>query len=365
MKFNVNRESLVKALQKVGNAIGNRSTLPVLGNVLLEADANVLKLTTTDLDIRISTTVEAEIEVAGKTTVPVKKFAGLVNKFTDDVLYFDCNDRHHSELVCGNSKFKLLGLAPDDFPGMVEFTPVRRLTYKESDMRRICSQLSYAVSLDDSRKVLHGILCSSAEGQVAFVATDGKRLALVEKMPESFEGTEGESIIPLRAANEIKRLVDGDQIITIEIGDKQAAFITESLVLTTKLIEGIYPNYRQVIPKEFNCQVNVPTATFLSKIELVAQVLADSNGFIKVTFADNQLKLQAASAEIGEGVAIVDIEYTNEPVEVSFNPSFLIEPLRTSATDMVVINLNDAFSPVEMDSSNGFLYIIMPMRNNR
>ncbi len=363
MKFKVSREKLLKALQKVSNAIGNRSTMPVLGNVLLEGEGNVLKLTTTDLDIRISTQIEAEIDIAGCTTVPVKKFYALVNKFTDEDLFFDCNERHHAELVCGNSKFKLLGLPTDGFPELPEFTPVRRLTYKENDLRRIFSQISYAVSLDDSRKVLHGVLCSCKDNQVAFVATDGKRLAIVEKLPESFEGTEGEVIVPLRAATELKRLMDGDELVAVEIGDKLAAFITDSMVLTTKLIEGNYPNYRQVIPTRFNSQITVPTATFLAKIELVSQVLADNNSFVVLNFADNQLKIQAASAEIGEGMAIVDIEYSADEVEVSFNPAFLAEPLRSAATETVLVNLNDGFSPVSIDGGDGFLYVIMPMRN--
>ena len=365
MKFKASREKVLKALQKVISTVGARSTLPVLSNVLLEAEATQLSFTTTDLEIRITTQIEAEIEVPGSTTIPAKKFLALVSKFTDDDLYFSSNERHHAELVCGSSKFKLLGLPAEDFPLATEFTPVRRLTYKEGDLRRIFSQITYAVSLDDSRKVLHGVLCSCKDNLVAFVATDGKRLAVVEKLPEEFKGTEGEVIIPLRAANEIKRLVDGDEIITLEIGDKQAAFITDTVVLTSKLIEGSYPNYRQVIPNRFNCQVNVPAATFLAKIELVSQVLSDNNSFIVLTFADNQLKLQATSAEIGEGLAIVDIEYTGEPIEVSFNPAFLAEPLRVATVDSVTVNVNDGFSPVAIDGSEGFLYVIMPMRNNR
>jgi len=363
MKFKVSREKMLKALQRVLGPIGSRSTLPILGNVLIEAEGTQVKLTTTDLDLRISTGVEAAIEEAGRTTVPAKKFAALVQRFSDDDLIFTSNERHHAELVCGNSKCKLLGLPADDFPQNVEFTPVRRLTYKESDLNRILSQITYTVSLEDSRKVLHGVLCSCKDNLVAFAATDGKRLAVVDKLPEMFEGTEGEVIIPLRAANEIKRLAAGDEKVAIEIGDKQAAFITDTLVLTTKLIEGNYPNYRQVIPTNFASQIAVPAQAFLSKIELVSQVLSDSNSFVVLRFADNQLVIKAASAEIGEGEAIVDVEYSGTPIEVSFNPTFLAEPLRAVAVENVTLNLNDGVSPVAMDGSDGFLYVIMPMRN--
>ena len=363
MKFKVSREKMLKALQRVISTIGNRSTLPILGNVLIEAEGAGLKLITTDLEIRISTGVEAAVDEAGRTTVPAKKLLALVSRFTDDELVFECDERHHATLCCGNSKCKLLGLSADDFPADTEFTPVRRLVYKESDLRRIFSQITYAVSLDDSRKVLHGVLCACKDNLVSFVATDGKRLAVVEKLPESFEGTEGEVIVPLRAANEIKRLADGEEKITIEIGDKQAAFITDTVVVTSKLIEGNYPNYRLVIPSRFNSQISVPTQAFLAKIELVSQVLSDSNSYVVLSFADNQLKVQAASAEIGEGLAIVEIEYAGEPIEVSFNPAFLAEPLRAVAVDHITMNLNDGISPVAIDGSDGFLYVIMPMRN--
>ncbi|MEA4861854.1 MAG: DNA polymerase III subunit beta [Victivallaceae bacterium] len=363
MKFKVSREKLLKALQRVISTIGNRSTLPILGNVLIEAEGAQLKLTTTDLEIRISTEVEAEIAEAGRTTVPAKKFLALVSRFGEDDLSFENDERHHASLVCGNSRCKLLGLPADEFPAEMQFTPVRRLIYKESDLRRIFSQITYAVSLDDSRKVLHGVLCSCKDNSVAFVATDGKRLAVVEKLPEEFAGTEGEVIIPLRAANEIKRLADGEEKVTLEIGDKQAAFITDTVVVSTKLIEGNYPNYRQVIPARFASQVNVPAQALLNKIELVSQLLSDNNSFIVLTFENNQLRLQAASAEIGEGTAIVEIEYSGEPIEVSFNPAFLAEPLRAATAESVTVNLNDGISPVAMDGSDGFLYVIMPMRN--
>ena len=361
MKFTVGREKILKALQKVNSTAGTRSTLPVLSNVLLEADGTVLTLTTTDLEIRISTQIEATIDEAGSTTIPAKKFYDVVSKFTDSELSFSSNERHHAELVCGSSRFKLLGLSAEDFPGATDFTPVRRLTYKEGDLRRIFSQITYAVSVDDSRKVLHGILCSCKDNLVAFVATDGKRLALVEKLPEEFKGSEGEVIIPLRAAQEIKRLVDGDEIVTLEIGDKQAAFITDSIVLTTKLIEGSYPNYRQVIPARFAHRVNVPTQVLLNKIELVS--LAGKNSFVVLSFADNQLQLQATSAEIGEGSAMMEIEYQNETIEVSFNPNFITEALRAVSAESIIVGLNDGFSPVALDGSDGFLYVIMPMRN--
>ncbi|WP_176012789.1 DNA polymerase III subunit beta [Victivallis sp. Marseille-Q1083] len=363
MKFTVSREKLLKALQKVISTVGSKSTLPVLGNVLLEAENGTLQLTTTDLEIRITTQVEAAIESEGKTTVPAKKFVALVSKFTDAEVAFTCDERHHSEVVCGTSKFKLLGLSAEDFPLPSEFTPIRTVIFKESDLRKMFNQITYAVSLDDSRKVLHGVLTSCKDNTVTMVATDGKRLALVERVPEETSGTDGDAIIPLRAANEVKRLLDGADTVKLLFGEKQAAFESGEMRLTTKLIEGNYPNYRQVIPTSFSKFVDVETGMLLQKIELVSQVLSDNSSYIILSFDDNKIALRASSTDIGEGQAFVDIEYADAKVDVSFNPGFLADPLRNCDADKIKVKINDGFSPVALEGGEGFLYVIMPMRN--
>lgn len=182
MKINVKRELLLKALQKVCNIIGSRTTLPVLANVMMEAENNKLTFTTTDLELRITTSIEAEVEKSGKTTLPAKRLLGLVSKFKGDTVSFDTNENHHTKISCGTADFMILGLTPDDFPVPVDFTAQRTIKIKQGDLARIIDRISYAVSLDDSRKVLQGIFFSIKEGNLTAVATDGKRLALVEKL---------------------------------------------------------------------------------------------------------------------------------------------------------------------------------------
>lgn len=363
MKFKVKKDKLLKALQKVANIIGSRSTLPVLANILFEAEGSTLTLTATDLELRITTTVEAEIEREGKTTIRAKKLLSLVSKFIGDDVLMDCNENHHTRIECGTAKFTLLGLASDDFPVPVDFVPVRKIAFKEAELSRILDQISYAVSLDDSRKVLHGILFSMKENTFTAVATDGKRLALVEKMVDGASGADGDSIIPLKSANEIKRLLEKDGEASIELGEKQASFVTQSFKLTTKLIEGNYPNYRQVIPPAFGKFIDIPRELFIAKLELVSIALADSSAFIKLSFENNNLSFKAASTDVGEGNDFIEIPYTENKIDISFNPDFLADPFRHSAADKVVLKMNDGFSPVAIEGGEGFLYVIMPMRN--
>ncbi len=363
MKLSIGKDKFLKAIQKVINIIGNRSTLPVLGNVLLEADGNALTLTTTDLEIRITTKLEAAVEQSGRTTVPAKKLHALVSRFIGDTVCISSNDKNQVEIQCGTSNFKLLGLPADDFPVPVDFASKKQIKFKETDFSKMLDQISYAVSLDDTRKVLHGILFSVKENTITAVATDGKRLALVEKVPESFSGDEGDTIIPLKTAVEIKRLLDGTGIVTIEIGEKQASFKTETVLLTTKLIEGNYPNYRQVIPASFSKVFEVPAATFLAKLELVSLALSDSSSFMIVKFDNNRLTFEASSNNIGEGNDYIDIDYKENRIDISFNPSFLADPFRHCDADKIKMKINDGFSPVAIEGGEGFLYVIMPMRN--
>jgi DNA polymerase-3 subunit beta len=224
MKLTVKKENFIQAVQKVINIIANRSTLPVLANILLEAKGSILTLTTTDLEIRITNSLEANVEREGKTTIPAKKLAALLSHFLADDVLLDCNEKHHTKITCGTSEFKLLGLSDEDFPPAAEFPSVCNIKFKEIDFKKMLDRISYAVSLDDTRKVLHGILCSVKENTVTAVATDGKRLALVEKVAEEITGSEGDTIIPLKAANEVKRILDNkDGIVHLELGEKQAS----------------------------------------------------------------------------------------------------------------------------------------------
>ena len=363
MKITVKKDNLQKALQKVSGIINTRTTLPVLSNVLFEACENKLKLTTTDLEMRISTVIDAEVEVNGSTTIPAKKMSSIVSKFNNDEVNISTDEKHHSTIICGTSNIKLLGLSGEDFPPVVDFDSVKNITFKQSVFAKIIEQIAYAVSLDDSRKVLHGILFSISENTFTAVATDGKRLALVEKVAENFSGEEGDTIVPLKTATEVKRILEKDGEVNISIGEKMAQFSTDDVCLTTKLIEGNYPNYRQVIPQNFSREIEIPRNDFIAKLELVAITLSDSSSFIKVVFNDNKLVLEGSSSSVGEGRDYLDINYTDELTEISFNPVFLADPFRHSTADNVIVRMNDGVSPVAIEGGEGFLYVIMPLRN--
>ncbi|MCF6176890.1 MAG: DNA polymerase III subunit beta [Victivallaceae bacterium] len=363
MKISLNRQEFLNSLQKIINIVGNKSTLPVLANILFEAQNGKLTLTTTDLEIRVSAVLSADIEIEGKTTLPAKKLFSMVGKFMADTILIETNEKHHSQIICGSSKFMLLGLVADDFPLAKDFSVLKGFKMKEGDLSKMIDQISYAVSVDDSRKALHGILCSIKENTVVMAATDGKRLAVTERVADEVNGEDMDVIIPLKAANEVKRIMDGSGLVSIEIGEKQVFFTTDSVKIETKLIEGNYPNYRQVIPTEFSKVIEVDKNVLGSKLELVSLALADSASYVIVTFENNQIVLNASSSSVGEGRDSIDIEYAHEKIEVSFNAAFLAAPLRHCDADKVKIKFNDNITPVAIEGGDGFLYVIMPLRN--
>ncbi len=364
MKINVKKETLFKALQKISNIVGSRTTLPVLANVLVEAEEGMVTLSTTDLEIRLSTKIEAEVESSGRTTIPVKRLLGLVSKLRGETVTLHTNENHHTQITCGTAAFTLLGLNPDDFPISVEFHPQRVVKIKESDISSIIDRISYAASLDDSRKVLQGILFSIRESKLTAVATDGKRLALVEKLlDEAPSGVDGDIIITLKSAQELKRIIERDGELSMEIGESQIVFRMENTVMTSKLIDGSYPNYQQVIPATFAKKIQIPCEPFIYALDIVNVTLADAEApYVKLTFRDGKLIFEANS-NYGEGRESIDIEYDGEEMIASFNPHFLLDPFKHIGVDNITLKINDVFSPIALESGDGFLYVIMPMRN--
>ena len=259
MKTSVKREHLLKALHRVCSIVSGKNVMPVLANVLLEADGSALTLSTTDMELRLRTSIDASVAAPGGTTLPAKKLLDLASKFEGDSVSLESDANHHCSIKCGNSDFTLLGLDPDAFPKPAEFALLRSIKLKQPDLARIIDRISYAVNLEDSRKALHGLLLSVKDGCLTAIATDGKRLALVERILEDASSSQdGDIIITQKCANETKRLLEKDGDAILEIGDGQIVIKTGSATLSARLIERIYPNYRIGIPAFFSKKADVP-----------------------------------------------------------------------------------------------------------
>ena len=364
MKLSVTTSELVEGLRRVLNVVSSHSTMPVLSNVLLRAEGDALLLSTTDLQVSITTRVAAEVEEEGKTTLRARKFSQVVSAFTGEKVTLNTDENLVTAITCGKANFRLSGLDANEFPLEGEVDEQRRLTFAKEELGKTLSKIAYAVSTDQTRYVLNGILLSVHEGDFTAVATDGRRLALVERPFEEGEArADGEVILPIKVVNELGRLLTGEGEVTVRISDAQASFATEQTTITSKLIEGSYPNYRQVIPSSFESSVALPRERFEEVLKRVAVVADDEATAIKFVLSENQLLLSALSAEVGEAEEPLEIDYQGDEVTFSFNPDYLIDPLRNLECDEITLRFNDEFKPIVIVGDEGFLCVIMPMRN--
>jgi DNA polymerase III subunit beta len=367
MNLTITKENIIHGLQSVQNVVSNRTTLPILSNVLLKAAEGRLELTATDLDVTISCEVEANVKKPGTATVPVKKFFGIVREMGNSEIELAVDEKNVCSIRSGASFYKINGLSADEFPPLQKIKEDKKVILPQEKVRTMLRKTSFAVSSDESRYVLNGIFISFKEHKMTMVATDGRRLALVDEEVEISEKSFGEFIVPSKAVNELGRLLQEKGDIEIRHTENQAAFTLKdekgaSVFLLTKLIEGNYPNYRQVIPSEMKERVSLMREEFLHALRRAEIMTSEKANSVKLTFSKNNLAITANSPEVGEARETLAINYKGKEMAIAFNPRYMIEPLNALTDDEVFIELTDELSPGVMKINGPFLYVIMPMR---
>lgn len=362
MKFSVSKEKLLEGLQQVQNVVSTRTTLPILSNVLLQTVDGELRLTTTDLDVSVRGSVEAQIERQGSTTLPARKLFTIVRELPASEITMEIDGKNTASIRSGQSFFKILGLPEEEFPALATFENAKVFTMRQADLKEGFRRTSYAISTDETRYVLNGVLCSFKDNKVTLVATDGRRLAMVDIELEFPRSDEIEVIVPSKAVNELQRLLRDDGEIKISIGENQVAFDLNGTLLISKLIDGNYPNYRQVIPAETKERVTLERELFLNSVKRVALLTSEKSNSVKLAFTKNNLDVTANSPEIGEAKESIAVNYKGKDISIAFNPEFLMAPLRNLGTDEVFLDLIDDMSPGVIKVQTPFLYVLMPMR---
>ena len=367
MNFTIAKDQIIAGLQAVQNVVGSRTTLPILSNVLIKAEGNRLDLTCTDLDVTISCNVEAAVKKGGATTVPVKKLFGIVRELAGSEVEFEVDDKNHCSIRSGASFYKLNGIAADEYPPAAKFKDDKKVTLAQEKVRSMLKKTSFAISTDESRYVLNGIFFILKDHKVTMVATDGRRLALVDEEADVPEKSQGEFIVPAKAVGELNRLLQEKGDVEIRFTENQASFTLKDdkgsgALLTTKLIEGNYPNYRQVIPNETKERIALGREEFLHALKRAELMTSEKANSVKLAFAKNQLTITANSPEVGEAKETIAINYKGKEMAIAFNPRYVIDPLSALANDEVFIELIDELSPGVLKINGPFLYVVMPMR---
>lgn len=362
MRFSVSKDILLSGLQTVQNVVSSRTTLPILANVRIQAEEGKLRFTTTDLDVGVTCTTDAAVERFGGTTLPVKRLAGIVRELPQGDIHVEVDSKNIASLKSGNIFFKIHGLPAEEFPPFPEFTDCKVFTLKQAEVKDALRKTSYAISSDETRYVLNGILFSFKDSRLTMVATDGRRLGLVDLEVEFPQSDEVDVIVPTKCINEIARLTVDSGEIKMYVTQNQVAFDIGATRLVSKLVEGNYPNYRQVIPNEARERVTLERDLFLSAVHRVSLLSSEKSNSVKLIFTKNNLEIAANTPDVGEAKESIAVTYKGPDMAIAFNPEYLMAPLRALPNDEVFLDLIDEMSPGVIKIQSPFLYVIMPMR---
>ena len=376
MNFKINKDHFSNGLQQVLNVVGTRAAMPILGNVLIEAESGHLSLTTTNLDIGIRCRITADIEAEGSITLPVRKLATIVKELPQKEVLVQVESNNQAKITSGGSLFKVMGIATDDFPPLPTFENQHVFQLEQQDLLSMLKSVSFAQSTDENRYILNGVYFNFSDDNLTLVATDGRRLALTNFELNTNDSDSGNLILPAKTVTEIERLVGKGEGVKIAFNDRQVAFeiaidddegdsgLVDQIYLVSKIVEGNFPNYRQVIPKETEHRVKIERELFLECVHRAALVTSEKSNSVKFKMSDNLMEISGSSTEYGESHETMAIAYTGPEVQVAFNPSFIEEPLRALTQDEIYFEFKDELSPGIVKTLNNFICVIMPLRLN-
>lgn len=372
MKFKINRDHFANGLAQVLNVVGSKATMPILSNVLIEAEKDQVSLTTTNLDLGIRCKIKAEVKESGAVTLPVKRLAGIVRELPNMDVMFDAAPNHQVKLTSGGSTFRIMGIGREEFPPLPEFGEEKAYSLEQGELVTMLRSVAYAQSTDETRYILNGVYFNFRDGRLSLVATDGRRLALVAKEMDVPAESAGAIILPAKTVGELTRLLDKGEKVKISFNDRRAAFqiatdkdasgLVEHVYLYSKVVEGNYPNYHQVIPKETHQRIKLEREHFLHCVHRAALVCSEKANSVKIKLSSNLLELTAQSPDFGEAHESMAIGYSGPDLQVAFNPAFLMDPLRALAKDEVFFEVKDEVSPGVFKTLDNFVCVIMPVR---
>lgn len=367
MKFSCKRADLFHVTQTSFNAISSRNTLPILSNFLIEATKDGLRFTATDLEVSIYTNVPAEVTSPGSITIPAKKLLDIVRELPDKDVSFKLGDNNNISLTCDKSVFKLNGLPKDEFPVLPKAKKDEGVNFSQQILSNMIRKTIFSVSTDETRYVLNGVLFNVDNNIFRMVATDGHRLSLIENKLDKDINLKMNHIVPAKALQELNKILNDEGEVNLQLHDNQIIFSMPQIVLMSRLIEGQFPNYEQVIPKTFERTVTCNTESFVSATRRVGLLASDKSNSVKYTFSKNNLLISANTPEVGEAQEEIDIVTSGDNLTVAYNARYILDVLKNIGSPECQIeltsNLNPGvFKPKTDDNQFRYLCVIMPMR---
>jgi DNA polymerase-3 subunit beta len=371
MKVTLERSALLKSLGHVHRVVERRNTIPILSNVLLQADGRTLRLKATDLDIEVTEAIAADVAQAGATTLPAHTLYDITRKLPDgaQVSLEITGESGQLLMRSGRSRFNLQSLPESDFPDLAAGDLSHTFKLAAGDLQKLISKTQFAISMEETRYSLTGIFLHTPEvdghTMLRAVATDGHRLARVEiPAPAGAAGMPG-VIIPRKTVSEIQKLVeDIDAEVTIELSTTKARFTFGDVVLTSKLIDGTFPDYARVIPSGNDKRLIVDCKPFAMAVDRVSTISSERGRAVKLSLADGKLTLSVTNPDSGSAVEELEVDYDSTPLDIGFNARYLLDITQELDSDTALFKLADPGSPTIIQDRDGAaaLYVLMPMR---
>jgi DNA polymerase-3 subunit beta len=303
-----------------------------------------------------------KISRTGGTTLPAKKLYNILSALPHNEIEIDVDEKDVASIKAGASHFKLIGISEEEFPALPKFQGQRNFTLDQGHVKRMLLATNYAASNDEARAILNGVLMSFRGDKLSIVATDGRRMAHYTLDMEVPKDSECDLVIPSKTVGELLKTLKDEGALEVRVGENQIAFKFGAVEIYSKLIEGTYPNFRQVIPSSCEERISIERESLLSAVHRVSLLVSDKASPITLTFSKNHLEIKGIAQDVGEAEETLPVKYSGKEIAISFNPEFLMDPLKNLSSDEVALELTDELSPGVVKADTPFLYVLMPMR---
>jgi DNA polymerase-3 subunit beta len=363
MKFKVDKNNLVAAIQTVQNVITTKSALPILSNILIETQQEAIRLTATDLDIGITCVIPVDVQEQGAITIPAKRFSDIIKEFPVDIVNVTTKKNNLVVIDSELCQFKIMGLAKEEFPKLPEFKDKKVVKIEQAVLKAILALTSFAVSFDETRYILNGILFKINKGVLTLVSTDGKRLAIAERKLSVDVDIDLSIIVPIKTIHELTRNLKEEGELSLVVGSNQALFDLGKVAIISRLIEGEFPDYKQVVPAVSENKMKIGRNQFLLAVKRAALLATQDYQAVKLEVFKNKLVISKSTPDVGEFHEELAAEYQGRELVIGFNPAYLIDILKNLSDEIINLELTDGEKPGVIRIS-GYIYIVLPMRIN-
>lgn len=367
MKIRISRHSLLDAVNKVKTVVSARSALPILSHILLETGSSSVRLSATDLKVSIECTVDCDVEKPGAMTVSSQRLSSILSELPNGDMDIELGENNVVNLSCGKIQTKLFSMAAEEFPPIRGFDGIEPMVLPQSMLKNMFSKTSFAISTDQARYNLTGLLFEISGGKLTVVATDGRRMSLYIENEGIADGIHIKVIVPGKMIVELERLLDSSDDVNVLISENHAAFTFGNMRLVTALIDGTFPNYDMVVPKKHDKEVVLDTARFKEAIRRTRTMTNDKFNSVRFVLESGLLTFKVITPEVGEYTEDMDVDYQGDSMEIAFNPDFVYDVLTHIETEKSTFVLKDANSPGVLRPTteaprDSYVNVIMPIR---